>query len=120
MRWAGRWAATIRICFSTTTAAEISPPAPLLRRVRLATRYSIGSTTTSGNSLPSACAGASGSSAQLESFEASFNYDLNGDGTTGGRRHPAPMLIESSGSMSLLAQGSNYLLQPNNEPAVEL
>ncbi len=59
-----------------------------------------------------------GSGAQVESYEASINDDLNGDGTIG--VPTAPTVIESSGSMSLLAAGSNYLLQPNGGAAVEL
>ena len=50
----------------------------------------------------------SGTSAALESIETSFNDDLNGDGTIGA---PAPTVIESNGSMSLLTDGTNYLLQ---------
>ena len=33
---------------------------------------------------------------------------------------PSSTVIESSGSMSLLTDGTNYFLQPNDGPAVEL
>ncbi len=64
-----------------------------------------------------------GSGAQVESYEASFNDDLNGDGTIGVPPPPPPpslTVIESSGSMSLLTDGTDYFLQPNGGAAVEL
>ena len=82
-----------------------------------ADQYQIWLTDSSGNELSIPFAG---SGAQVASYEASFNHDLNGDGTIGVPPPPAPTVIESSGSMSLLAAGSNYLLQPNGGPAVEL
>ena len=57
---------------------------------------------------------------QMESYETSFNDDLNGDGTIGVASGPTRTLIESSGSMSLLTDGTNYFLQPMAAPAVEL
>ena len=80
-----------------------------------ADQYQVWLTDSSGNetSIPFV-----GSGAQVESYEASFNDDLNGDGTIG--IPTAPTVIESSGSMSLLADGTNYLLQPNGGAAVEL
>jgi Tryptophan-rich Synechocystis species C-terminal domain/Putative esterase len=48
-----------------------------------ADQYGVWYTDSSGNYLSSPIASAAGSSAQLESFETSFNYDLNGDGTIG-------------------------------------
>ena len=77
-------------------------------------------TDSSGNYLSSAFNSASGSSTQLESFEASFNDDLNSDGTIGVPPPPARTVIESSGTMSLLTDGTNYFLQPNGGSAVEL
>ena len=58
----------------------------------------------------------SGSGAQVKSYETSFNDDLNGDGTIGVASGPTPTLIESSGSMSLLTDGTNYFLQPMAAP----
>src|SRR5215475_1408868 len=84
-----------------------------------ADQYTIWTTDSSGNYLSSAFDSASGSSTQLESFETSFNDDLNGDGTIG-VPPSAPTVIESSGSMSLLTNGTNYFLQPNGGAAVEL
>ena len=63
----------------------------------------------------------SGRAPQVESYETSFNDDLNGDGTIGVPPPPdRPTVIESSGSMSLLTDGTNYFLQPNGGAAVEL
>ena len=87
-----------------------------------ADQYQIWSTDSSGNevSIPFA-----GSGAQVASYETSFNADLNGDGTIGSTVSPPPpppssTVIESSGSMSLLTDGTNYFLQPNSGSAVKL
>ena len=53
----------------------------------------------------------------MESIETSFNDDLNGDGTIG---VPPPKVIESSGSMSLVTDWTNYYLEPNGGTAVKL
>ena len=79
-------------------------------------QYQIWTTDSSGNYLASPFVG---SGAQVASYETSFNYDLNGDGTIG-VPPPARTVIESSGSMSLLTDGTNYFLQPNGGSAVEL
>jgi hypothetical protein len=55
----------------------------------------------------------------VESYETSFNDDLNGDGTIG-VTPASPTVIESSGSMSLLTDGTSYFLRPNGGTAVEL
>ena len=80
-------------------------------------QYQVWLTDSSGNetSIPFI-----GSGAQMESYETSFNDDLNGDGTIGVASGPTRTLIESSGSMSLLTDGTNYFLQPNGGAAVEL
>ena len=71
-----------------------------------------------GNDLSSPFATASGSSATLESFETSFQQDLNGDGVIG---VPASQtVIETAGSTSLSEIGDNYFLQPDGGQAVEL
>ena len=61
-----------------------------------------------------------GSGAQVASYEAGFNDDLNGDGTIGVPPPSAPTVIELSGSTSLLTDGTNDFLQPNGGQAVEL
>ena len=85
-----------------------------------ADQYTVWSTDANGDYLSSAFDSASGSSAQVQSLEASFQQDLNGDGTIGVPSAPPPAVIEAFGSTSLLAQASNYLLKPNGGSAVEL
>ena len=58
----------------------------------------------------------SGTSAVLESFETSFQQDLNGDGVISA----PPILIESFGSTSLAEDAGNYFLHPNGGSPVEL
>ena len=79
--------------------------------------YTIWSTDSSGNYLSYPFLG---SGAQVELYEASFNADLNGDGTIGVPLPAGSTVIESSGTMSLLTDGTNYFLQPNGGAAVEL
>ena len=52
----------------------------------------------------------------LESFETSFQQDLNGDGSIGLQT----TVIEEIGSTRLEQDGSNYFLYPNGGSAVEL
>ena len=59
-----------------------------------------------------------GESATLVSMETSFNEDLNGDGID--RRSAVRRVIESSGSMSLVTDWTNYYLEPNGGTAVKL
>ena len=82
-----------------------------------ADQYQIWLTGSSGNELSIPFVG---SGAQVKSYEASFNDDLNGDGTIGILPPPDRTVIQSSGSMSLLTDGTNYFLQPNGGAAVEL
>ena len=82
-----------------------------------ADQYGVWDTDSSGNFVSSPLSSVSGTSAALESIETSFNDDLNGDGTIG---TPPPTMIESNGSMSLLTDGTNYLLKPNGGTAVKL
>ena len=79
--------------------------------------YGVWDTDSSGDWASAPISNVSGTSAALESAETSFNFDLNGDGTIGA---PAPTLIESNGSMSLLTDGTNYLLKPNGGTTVLL
>jgi S-formylglutathione hydrolase FrmB/cytochrome c2 len=79
--------------------------------------YGVWDTDSSGNWVSAPISNVSGTSAALESIETSFNFDLNGDGTIG---TPPPTVIESNGSMSLLTDGTNYLLKPNGGATVKL
>src|SRR5262249_41212728 len=63
---------------------------------------------------------ASRTSAALQSFETSFQEDLNGDGWVGVPPPPSPTMIETRGSTGLGQVGSNYFLYPNGGSAVEL
>ncbi len=79
--------------------------------------YGVWDTDASGNFVSGPISNVSGTSAALESIETSFNFDLNGDGVIG---PPPPTVIESNGSMSLLTDGTNYLLQPIGGTAIKL
>ena len=82
-----------------------------------ADQYTVWNTDNSGNYVSSASDVASGTSTALQSFETSFQQDLNGDGLIGPQ---APTVIEAFGSTSLVEDGSNYFLDPNGGSAVEL
>jgi len=93
--------------------------------------YGVWDTDTSGSYVSSVLSYAPGTSAALESIETSFNYDLNGDGVigvpsggasggTGGTTGGSMTVIESSGTTSLLTDGTHYFFQPNGGAAVEL
>jgi serralysin len=84
-----------------------------------ADQYWVWSTDSSGNYVSDSGV-LSGTSAALQSFEASFQQDLNGDGTIGAPPSPVPTVIESFGSTSLAQSESNYLLEPNGGTAVKL
>ena len=79
--------------------------------------YGVWNTDSSGNWTSAPISNVSGTNAALESIETSFNYDLNGDGVIG---PPPPTVIETNGSMSLLTDGTNYLLEPKGGTAVKL
>ena len=83
-------------------------------------QYTVWTTDSNGNYLSSALDVASGTSATLESFETSFEQDLNDDGVIGPPAPASDTVIEASGMTSLLSSGSIYFLQPNSGPAVEL
>ena len=68
-----------------------------------------GTPTASGNFVSGPISNVSGTSAALESIEASFNDDLNGDGTIGVPLPSGATVIESSGTTSLLTDGTYYL-----------
>ena len=84
-----------------------------------ADQYWVWNTDSSGNYVSDSGV-LSGTSAALQSFETSFQQDLNGDGTIGAPTSPVPTVIESFGSTSLAQSGSNYLLEPNGGTAVKL
>ena len=86
--------------------------------------YGVWDTDASGNYVSAPLSNVSGTSAALELIETSFNYDLNGDGIigvpTGGTTGGSLTVIESSGTTSLLTDGTHYFLEPNGGAAVEL
>ena len=71
----------------------------------------------SGNYISDPIGTVSGESSQLESLEASFQQDLNGDGRIG---LPAPTVIEAFGSTTLVQSGANYFLDNADGSSVEL
>ena len=79
--------------------------------------YGVWDTDASGNFVSGPISNVTGTNAALELIEISFNYDLNGDGVIG---PPPPTVIELNGSMSLLTDGTNYLLEPKGGKAVKL
>ena len=74
-------------------------------KVSGADQYSVWTTDSNGNFI-STSADLSGSSSALQSFETSFHQDLNGDGAIG----VPGTVIESAGSTSLVAVGTNFFL----------
>jgi 20S proteasome alpha/beta subunit len=85
-------------------------------KVTGADQYTVWYTDSSGNYVSSAFNSASGTSATVESFETSFQQDLNGDGLIG----PPTTVIENFGSTSLVQTGSSYFLKPAGGSSVEL
>jgi aryl-phospho-beta-D-glucosidase BglC (GH1 family)/20S proteasome alpha/beta subunit len=68
--------------------------------------FNIWSTDSNGNYISNLASGVSGTSSALEGFETIFHQDLNGDGTVG----PPTVVIESSGSTSLIQVANDYFL----------
>ncbi len=85
-----------------------------------ANQYGVWDTDSSGNYLSAPLSNVSGTSAALESIEASFNDDLNGDGIIGIPLPSNATVIESSGTTSLLTDGTYYYLRPADGPVVAL
>jgi hypothetical protein len=85
-----------------------------------ANEYLVWNTDSSGNYVSAPFGGVSGTNAALESIEHSFNDDLNGDGIVGVPVPSNATVIESSGSTSLLAVGTNYLIEPNGGGGIQL
>ena len=83
-----------------------------------ADHYGVWDTDASGNFVSGPISNVSGTSAALESIEISFNDDLNGDGTIGVPVPSNATLIESSGTTSLLTDGTYYYLRTGDGPAV--
>ncbi|MGJ4940716.1 beta strand repeat-containing protein [Bradyrhizobium sp. HKCCYLS1011] len=71
-------------------------------------QYIVWNVDSSGNYVKDLINGASATNAVLESYEITFNQDLNGDGAIG----LAGTNIETSGATSLLQVGSNYFMVP--------
>ena len=78
-------------------------------KVTDADQYTVWYTDNNGNYI-SNIGVVSGTSAVLQSFETTFQQDLNDDGLIGPA--PSPTEIESDGSTSLVQVGSNYFLYP--------
>ena len=70
-------------------------------------QYAVWTTDSSGNFIASTGAIA-GTSTTLETYETTFNQDLNGDGVIG----IPTRVIQTDGSTSLVEVGSNYFLDP--------
>jgi len=79
-----------------------------------ANQYGVWDTDSSGNYVSASLSNVSGTSAALESIEASFNDDLNGDGIIGVPLPSNATVIESSGTTSLLTDGTYYYLVIHN------
>ena len=90
-------------------------------KVAGANQYTVWTTDSSGNYL-SSIGTVSGSNSTLQSLEASFHQDLNGDGVIGIPKSstvPATT-IESFGSTSLVAVGNNFFLDNSAGSGPEL
>jgi cytochrome c2 len=101
-------------------AQQISAGFEVAWKLAGSNQYAVWDTDSSGNYVSTPINDVSGTSAALESIETSFNHDLNGDGIIGPPPPPPPTLIEANGSMSLLSDGTNYLLNPNGGTTVKL
>ena len=82
-------------------------------KVTGADQYTVWNTDSSGNYISNLIGVVSGTSNALETFETSFQQDLNGDGTIGLPPPPPPTVIEAFGTTSLVAVGNNYFLYPH-------
>jgi serralysin len=72
-------------------------------------QYSVWTTDSAGNFVTSTAA-LSGSDPGLQSYETTFQQDLNGDGRIG---PSLPTVIESAGATDFVQVGSNYFLYPH-------
>ena len=79
-------------------------------KVAGADQYAVWNTDSNGNFISIALNTVSGTSAALDSFEASFHQDLNGDGVIGSPPPATPTVIEAFGSTTLTQIGSNFYL----------
>ena len=82
--------------------------------------YGVWNTDASGNFVSGPIGNVSGSSLALESLEASFNDDLNGDGVIGVSPPSNTTVIEASGGTSLMTDGTYYYRQTAGGAAVAL
>src|SRR5216683_6366448 len=78
-------------------------------RINGADQYMVWNTDVNGNYVSSPIGVVSGGSYALQSDEASFHQDLNGDGRIG---LPPPQVIEASGSTSLVQIADAYFMYP--------
>src|SRR5207244_4167197 len=69
-------------------------------------QYTVWYTNSSGNFVSNPLDGVSGANAGLQSYETSFQQDLNGDGVIG----VPTTVVEALGSVSLVKAGNNYSL----------
>ncbi len=76
-------------------------------------QYAVWTTDASGNFVSSTGVIAP-TSTTLETYETTFNQDLNGDGVIG---VPVPVVIQTDGSTSLVQVGNNYFLDPVGGPS---
>ena len=76
-------------------------------KVAGADQYIVWNTDSSGNYISNLTDVVSGTSLTLEQIETVFNQDLNGDGVIG---VPAPTVIQTDGSTSLVLAGNEYFL----------
>ena len=98
-------------------AAQMATGYEVALKLPGANQYWVWDTDSSGNYVSAPTGPVLGTSAALWSTETIFNDDLNGDGSIG---IPPPKVIESSGSMSLVTDWTNYLLEPNGGTPVTL
>jgi serralysin len=75
-----------------------------------ANQYTVWNTDSNGNITTNSIGTVSGSSTALESLEASFHQDLNGDGVIGIPATTSTVVIEALGSTSLVEVGNTFSL----------
>jgi serralysin len=77
--------------------------------------FNIWSVDSTGHYVSNLASGISGTSTTLENFEATFQQDLNNDGSIGPPPPPPPpppTVVEHSGATALLQAGGDYFLNP--------
>ncbi len=74
--------------------------------------YTVWSTDSNGNYLSNLVGAVAGNSTALETFETTFNQDLNGDGTIGLRHLHRRSSSRPTATTALTEVGNNYFLNP--------